>query len=201
MIKQNKYKDSAVSPVVGVLLMLVVTIIIAAVISGFAGGLVETKEKTPQVALDVTFYGGDLVIRHLSGDPINTRQTELITSWTNRTTGEINYAKTIAIPEKDPGVYDTSQANTDLGTPYHEPYFIVPGIAPETDESLWWGNYLMKVGDVVKVDGNLNTTNAVKTLPVIKNVVDINRNDIINVKLIDSVTGGMIYEKNINPVV
>jgi FlaG/FlaF family flagellin (archaellin) len=32
-------KEDAVSPVVGVMLMLVVTIIIAAVVSGFAGGL------------------------------------------------------------------------------------------------------------------------------------------------------------------
>ena len=35
----KQYKENAVSPVVGVMLMLVVTIIIAAVVSGFAGGL------------------------------------------------------------------------------------------------------------------------------------------------------------------
>lgn len=41
----------AVSPVVGVMLMLVVTIIIAAVVSAFAGGFGGNQEKTPQVSL------------------------------------------------------------------------------------------------------------------------------------------------------
>lgn len=42
-------RDSAVSPVVGVMLMLVVTIIIAALVSAYAGGLGTTKDTTPMV--------------------------------------------------------------------------------------------------------------------------------------------------------
>jgi len=48
MIRNN---SSAVSPVVGVMLMLVVTIIIAAVVSAFAGGMGSEQHKTPQVSL------------------------------------------------------------------------------------------------------------------------------------------------------
>ncbi len=44
-------RESAVSPVVGVMLMLVVTIIIAAVVSAFAGGLSSEQGKTPQLTL------------------------------------------------------------------------------------------------------------------------------------------------------
>jgi len=44
-------RDQAVSPVVGVMLMLVVTIIIAAVVSAFAGGMGTDQHKTPQVTL------------------------------------------------------------------------------------------------------------------------------------------------------
>lgn len=44
--------DSAVSPVIGVLLMLVVTIIIAAIVSSFAGGIASDQSKAPQAALD-----------------------------------------------------------------------------------------------------------------------------------------------------
>jgi len=44
-------QDSAVSPVVGVMLMLVVTIIIAAVVSAFAGGLSGSQTKTPQATI------------------------------------------------------------------------------------------------------------------------------------------------------
>ena len=43
--------ESAVSPVVGVMLMLVVTIIIAAVVSAFAGGLTSDTVKAPQASL------------------------------------------------------------------------------------------------------------------------------------------------------
>jgi archaeal type IV pilus assembly protein PilA len=46
-----QHRDSAVSPVVGVMLMLVVTIIIAAVVSAFAGGLASEQHKTPQVTI------------------------------------------------------------------------------------------------------------------------------------------------------
>ena len=40
--------ENAVSPVVGVMLMLVVTIIIAAIVSAFAGGAVSGVSKVPQ---------------------------------------------------------------------------------------------------------------------------------------------------------
>ena len=44
-------RSSAVSPVVGVMLMLVVTIIIAAVVSAFAGGISGSQTKTPQATI------------------------------------------------------------------------------------------------------------------------------------------------------
>lgn len=46
-----KCDESAVSPVVGVMLMLVVTIIIAAVVSGFAGGLASDEARGRQATL------------------------------------------------------------------------------------------------------------------------------------------------------
>ncbi len=48
-----QHKDSAVSPVVGVMLMLVVTIIIAAVVSAFAGGMGSEQHKTPQTTMAI----------------------------------------------------------------------------------------------------------------------------------------------------
>lgn len=48
--------EDAVSPVVGVMLMLVVTIIIAAVVSGFAGGLVGDNQKAPQASIVATDF-------------------------------------------------------------------------------------------------------------------------------------------------
>ena len=49
-----KHTDDAVSPVVGIMLMLVVTIIIAAVVSTMAGGLMTSTDAAPQVAFSVS---------------------------------------------------------------------------------------------------------------------------------------------------
>ncbi|MDD5024134.1 MAG: type IV pilin N-terminal domain-containing protein [Methanoregula sp.] len=47
----KRMTSDAVSPVVGVMLMLVVTIIIAAVVSAFSGGLGGSQQKTPLVSI------------------------------------------------------------------------------------------------------------------------------------------------------
>ena len=58
-MKPERLSDDAVSPVVGVMLMLVVTIIIAALVSSFAGGLGASTEATPTVAFTVDYDRGD----------------------------------------------------------------------------------------------------------------------------------------------
>ena len=83
-------KENAVSPVIGVLLMLVVTIIIAAVVSGFAGGLVGGQKQAPSLTMDImiknTGYGASsgiqFIVNSLS-EPIPTKDIKLITTWTN----------------------------------------------------------------------------------------------------------------------
>lgn len=51
--------EDAVSPVVGVMLLLVVTVIIAAVVATFASGLVSTQQAAPTVAADVKILSVD----------------------------------------------------------------------------------------------------------------------------------------------
>ncbi len=68
--------SEAVSPVVGVMLMLVVTIIIAAVVSAFAGGLSASKDKAPTVTISATYsqqYG--MTLSHNGGNAISTSDT------------------------------------------------------------------------------------------------------------------------------
>lgn len=78
--------QDAVSPVVGVMLMLVVTIIIAAVVSSFASGLGTTSEAAPTVSLQVSLYGGTLekkaVIESLGGESLPTRDLQIVSSYT-----------------------------------------------------------------------------------------------------------------------
>ena len=197
MTRKNRQKDAAVSPVVGVLLMLVVTVIIAAVVSGFAGGLTRGADKTPQVALDVNFvrtaYGAEIVIKHLGGDPINTKTTEIITSWTNQTTGDVNYART------GPGPVDTTSCtlatcNAGSGNPYQEPYLVEPGVyVGSAHPELSYGNYILYSGQIAKagmVGSNPNYS-------LVKNVDLIGSNDLLTFRLVDTISGGIIYEKNL----
>jgi FlaG/FlaF family flagellin (archaellin) len=51
----KQYKEHAVSPIVGVMLMLVVTVIIAAIVSGFAGGMAKGQTKTPTATIQGQF--------------------------------------------------------------------------------------------------------------------------------------------------
>lgn len=89
-------RDDAVSPVIGVMLMLVVTIIIAAVVSTFAGGLASNAEKAPAISMKVSIANtGSYVGSHFNAEvlsvskPIPTKDLKLVTSWktTDRTDG------------------------------------------------------------------------------------------------------------------
>jgi FlaG/FlaF family flagellin (archaellin) len=63
--------ESGVSPVVGVMLMLVVTLIIAAVVSGFSGSILGDASKTPQASIGATYsITNGMTISHNGGDAL-----------------------------------------------------------------------------------------------------------------------------------
>jgi hypothetical protein len=77
----------AVSPVVGVMLMMALAVILAAVVSAFAGGFGNDMKKAPDVSIRVqtgyaTSNGADtyeITFEHLGSDPIRTKDIEIIT--------------------------------------------------------------------------------------------------------------------------
>lgn len=65
-------KENAVSPVIAIMLMLVVTIIIAAVVSGFAGSLTTSSEKTPQATIKGEYsIANGMTFTHTGGNPLS----------------------------------------------------------------------------------------------------------------------------------
>jgi archaeal type IV pilus assembly protein PilA len=71
--------ETAVSPVVGVMLMLVVTIIIAAVVSAYAGGMASGQKKIPQATIQADYSIKDgMTIQHAGGDPLPTADIQFI---------------------------------------------------------------------------------------------------------------------------
>lgn len=151
-IMKRMNKESAVSPVIGVMLMLVVTIIVAAVVAAFAGGLVTTTEKAPTVILDTkiesahTFdMGGGykytyplLSINYVTGtDKLDTKKMMISSSW-NGTDGKLH-------THSYSGNQTFTSGSYTLGAMYKS---VVSPSVPETP-SLWFGNVEVEQGDLL----------------------------------------------------
>ena len=65
-------KEDAVSPIVGVMLMLVATIIVAAIVAAFAGGMAAEVDSSPNIIISGTYSQTDgLILKHVSGDSVS----------------------------------------------------------------------------------------------------------------------------------
>jgi len=77
-IKQLIHDDDAVSPVIGVILMVAITVILAAVIASFVLGLGDqAQQATPQASFSWDYEGGGtdtVTITHDGGDSIEARE-------------------------------------------------------------------------------------------------------------------------------
>mgnify|MGYP000843909820 CR=1 FL=1 len=73
-------KDSnAVSPVVGIMLMLVITIIIAAVVSAFAGNMITADSSAPKATITGTYsQSTGLTMNHKGGDSLFIADIEIL---------------------------------------------------------------------------------------------------------------------------
>jgi archaeal type IV pilus assembly protein PilA len=84
-MKTDFPKDIAVSPVIGVMLMLIITVVIAAAVSGYVGGLANTHQKPPSLLIDASLVNSshnslDISIQSVS-EGIPTRDIKFITEW------------------------------------------------------------------------------------------------------------------------
>lgn len=96
------------------MLMLVVTIIIAAVVSAFAGGLTETQKTAPQLTMDVAIVntghsGSSYILFDVKGtsEPIPSKDLKIATSWTT------------ASGKAGGGVCTAGEWNTNIAIPGH----------------------------------------------------------------------------------
>jgi len=70
--------DDAVSPVIGVILMVAITVILAAVIASFVLGLGDqASEATPQASFSFDYDSGDLEVTHDGGDSIESARVTI----------------------------------------------------------------------------------------------------------------------------
>jgi Uncharacterized protein conserved in archaea len=155
----NKH-EHAVSPVVGVMLMLVVTIIIAAVVSAFAGGLSTGSKKAPVASFECHISnsgywgtsGFDLAV--ISTDSaIPTKDLKLVTTWTNASGYPV--MTTITGPQSTPNTYYKCPSGaTDkllCANNYTSPLGFGPGINQSSTHGGYspdqmWGNFSLLSG-------------------------------------------------------
>lgn len=95
--KMLRHQEEAVSPVVGVMLMLVVTIIIASVVSAFAGGLWGNTDKAPVVTIQAKINTpNNITLNDIGGDPFLIRDVKLIVN--NDTTSMVFTNASVTAP-------------------------------------------------------------------------------------------------------
>lgn len=131
-------RQDAVSPVVGVMLMLVVVIIIAAVVAGFSGSLVgNSKQKAPTLAMDVKVvntgsWTGSGFFASVTGvsEPILTKDLRIVTSWTAANGGNPTSGGAAVVPNNGTSNIDVlfdPSVSLD-GTTYVAPFGSGPGV-------------------------------------------------------------------------
>lgn len=158
--KKHEQKENAVSPVVGVMLMLVVTVILAAVVAAFAGGIADTETTTPTIVAKTEFWspetyvgsgyawGRFVITVETVSEPIQTKDLKLVTKWTN-STGATGGNTTLA-----------SMKNTNYSTyHYNSPLGFGPGVSGtiltsgQYKENQWFGNYYLTSGTSLVSNG------------------------------------------------
>ena len=82
----TKKNEEAVSPVIGVILMVAVTVILAAVVAAFVFGMAGNVQKTKVVAITLTRNSGTLVTAMNNGGTDASSLTNLTFSGTGVTT-------------------------------------------------------------------------------------------------------------------
>ena len=170
-LKSKNTGEDAVSPVVGVMLLLVVTVIIAAVVATFASGLVTTQQTVPTMVADVEITSldsyakmgaaGQFNMKIVSvSEPIPTKDLKLVTSYT--TTDRTDSKKTIFGGNTVYGkVINVNQTSNDGKSRYT---YVAPagsgsgveGISTTSGapkEYEWFGNYLLTEGTYMQSSG------------------------------------------------
>jgi archaeal type IV pilus assembly protein PilA len=201
---RERVQEHAVSPVVGVMLMLVVTIIIAAVVSAFAGGMNSGTQKAPQASIDVkiktgmddTMGGTNTVMTftELSGDPIPTKDLAIVTYYKN-SAGTIykNKQTATSLATDLYGSGDTTRVPfiNDMRSGYS-------GNNPVKD----FGNFTWKSGDILSTGTTAGTAallaiNSTAT-PYTISDSDFGAGSIVDVKILHVPSGQYIFNKEVS---
>ncbi len=189
-MKKLVMNEDAVSPVIGVMLMIVVTVIIAAIVSGFAGGMGDNQDAAPTASIQCSIVKSDadtavLTLKHMSGDSINTADLRFY----------VNYLDSSGNPaqKRTQGAsvsgFTNSQGASVSAT---VPYLTDVKVGDVGDDVTNYGSFVWKPGQVITT-GNAAGFKAITGL----DASGVKIGDIINIRLVDTNSQKAIFDRDV----
>lgn len=208
--------EEAVSPVIGVMLMLVVTVILAAAVSSYAGGMGGNMQKAPQMTMDTSIQntgnwrGSQITFSVMSvSEPIPTNDLKIITSWTNNT----GVRKGATMTAWDGTNYNTNYSYSTTNYLYQSPIGYGRGVSSTAQstsggypEEQFFGKYTLIPGTTMKnspestyANFAYSSSTGTDGIEAILGVgwEELRTGDIVNVKIIHTPSGKVIYESDV----
>jgi len=212
--------EHGVSPVVGVMLMLSVTVLIAAIVSSAAGGLSGSEKKAPSAILQVHFYENQsygsfsapaMTIEHISGNALQTKDLSITTYFRNES-GQL--IKGSLLGEKAVTGNDAWSSGFDSGTKSgvlfinDQDRFGSPLQSSGTGYKSWFGNAsaVLMAGDVLVTPAQFCGPEEPHTNPALNYLLNFDTSDpdngyhtgaVVTVKIVHIPSGMVIFDKDV----
>lgn len=193
-MKKLNRDEKAVSPVIGVMLMIVVTVILAASVSSFSSSVTQV-EKAPigVFQAEILKAGGwddHISFRYLSGDRIPSSELSIIFI--------ANGSMTEVLPNSVNTKYSYTNFTTNVTTHYNytSPWKFVPGSVPSSHPEVNFGNYTIMPGITFK--GNYVGAGTDDVHAMIKNWDDLTTDSIVTVKMVHNPSGRVIWQADVS---
>jgi flagellin-like protein len=206
-LKQQKtfiVNREAASPVIGVMLMVVITVILAAAVSSYGSGVISGTQTAPSAAFEVQIkknidVSGTIIsfmkIKQVTGESIDTKHLKIVTFNANSSDAPMK--------EVIPNVVNTNISASGASANGVSPYWNNPAIGTFGDEAVDFGNFVLKPGVVMIAESNENDVG--KSIgtgmeAMISDWANVTKGDFISVSIVHTRSGKVIFQSDVEVV-
>lgn len=199
VIKKTNYEknETAVSPVIGVMLMLVVTLVIAAFVSMFAGNAFASAEASPSTAINVKIIsnGGAnhdqyvMLIENAGGDSIPSADLKIMTYYLASGTDKSMY--------RSENSSRTMTAYTADGKSIIIPIITDASKGNFGDSQLNFGRYTFEPGTIISTYNSAGTTKIVGFDVTDKTKFGFDKGSKVTVNIVHIPTQTVLFNKDV----
>ncbi|AKB85872.1 type IV pilin N-terminal domain-containing protein [Methanococcoides methylutens] len=186
--------EKGTSPVIGVMLMVVVTVILAAAVSSYSSGMIDTTESAPVATFDVkcvkdiddSMSGTTLSylqIKQVTGESMPTADLKIMTTDANGVVTEI-------LPNNGATAYNNGYSDVTGSAPYLNN----PGIGFEGNALTDFGNYTLKTGSVMDASQYGTDVGTTSLDVMFSDWANVSDGDFVNVKIVHTPSQKVIFQ-------